>query len=99
MYKVPDVERYEFQVPGDETVHSIPSMLDLPPEKLKALTVAGNTVTDDPSALHELMESLPDEADTATRTAMANLTLSQKVKFFKAYAESVSLDQGESSAS
>lgn len=98
-FEVPEVERFEFKVPGDDTEYSVPSMLDLPPEKFKALAAAGEEASDDPSQLHALVDSLPEDGDEATQKALRGLSLGQKVKFFKAYGEAADPNQGESSAS
>jgi len=101
-YKVPEVERFEFQVPGDKATYSLPSMLDLPPAKLKALAGMKDINTQDTSTLERfnaLFDTLADDDDKAAQEALATLALSQKIKLIGAYGESSSLSVGESSAS
>lgn len=98
-FQIPDVERFSFRVPGDNTEYSIPSMLDLPEDKFKAIASAGDLQSEDPSALHALMASLADDDDEPCRKALTGLTLGQKVALIKAYSEASSVEPGESSAS
>lgn len=99
-FKVPDVERFEFEVPGDDTVHSIPTLLDLPPEKLVQLPAMARVDVTDISALTKITDFMVDLADTeSARAALRTLSLGQLVKFLGGYVQSAGLDLGESSAS
>jgi len=101
-YKVPEVKRFEFQVPGDEATYSLPSMLDLPPAKLKALAGMKDINTQDASTLERfnaLFNTLADDDDKGAQKALATLALSQKIRLMEVYGDSSSLSVGESSAS
>jgi len=101
-FQIPDVQRFEFNVPGDTTTYSIPSMLDLPSETMEALTGFGDLNTKDVAALEsfkELIDQLADADDTASRDALRSLTTTQKVAFIAAYGEASSMSLGELPAS
>ena len=99
-FQIPEVERFEFNVPGDSKTYSIPSMLDLPPETMENLTNFGDLNTKDVAALEAfkgLIDQLAD--DEETRAALRSLTTSQKVRFVAAYGEASSMSLGELPAS
>jgi len=98
-FQVPEVERFEFTMPGSEVTYSLPMIVDLAPEKLKALKGASDDPTDDPEALRALMSSGADDGDDATRLAIQRMALSQIVTLVKAWGDHARISLGELPAS
>lgn len=99
-FQIPDIERFEFKLPGDKATYSIPSLLDLPEDKIATLVALRGFDSSDVDALKMFSDTLAALAgDEDTEQAIRKMSIRQKVAFVEAYMGSSDVDPGESSAS
>lgn len=101
-FKVPDTERFVFELPGEKSTYSVPTLLDLPESKIVALSslqgIDASNV-DSLAALGDALAGLADEGDDKTGAAIRGMSVRQKIAFIQAYTEAAGIEPGESPAS
>jgi hypothetical protein len=95
-FQVPEAKRFEFQIPGSDALYTLPEMVDLPPEKLRAFQNAAKSSSEDPITLIELLKTIPDDDDDATRLVFDKMTTSQMIALITAWGEESQVELGES---
>lgn len=98
-YTVPESKRslhqnqFEFQVPGDDTIHRIPKMKYLPVGTIEKMALAGKNVT-----ISDLI-ALFDGDNAAAAHAVRQLDTEQLQDLTEAWQKDSGITVGESSAS
>lgn len=96
-YQVQEAKRFEFTVPGDKTVYSLPQIVDLPPAKFDKFKNAEKTIGDDLDKFKAMLVSMAD--DEPTKKALKTLESSQAIVFVKDWAGDAEVSLGELMAS
>jgi len=101
-FQIPAPDRFEFQMPGQNSKHSINSLLDLPEDKIASIVALSRVDVQDMEALKQFSDtlaSLADDGDDDCVQAIRAMSIKQKIAFVQGYTEAAGVEPGESSAS